>query len=782
MRKRDFAGASLILSLAGFALARGAVCAENPAEQLETPAVEIIGVTPLPGFGVPAAQIPANVQAVTGAEIMRQHPLNLPEFMSQRLSGVNVNENQGNPFQPDLTYRGFAVSPLLGISQGISVYQDGVRINEPFGDTVNWDLIPTAAISTINLIPGSNPLFGLNTLGGALSIRTKSGAQYPGTAATLYGGSFGRRAVEAQHGGANGEFDYFASASAFREDGWRAQSPSDVRQFFTKLGWQDGTTDIDLSITHAESDLTGNGLLPQSMVRDDPKQAYTLSDHTRNRMTLFSLNATRWLTGDLLWSSTVYYRQSEKSTINGDLNEVSDPRNGVVAYDDGDPNASSVNRTRTSQRGYGFSTQAALTSGNLSGPRNLVIVGGGYDRSASDFRQSYQLGGFNTDRSAAPTGAETEIVHLEGGSATASLFATDTHSPSPRWHFTGSARYNVTRVRAVDGLSPPLPPPAAGLGSDLSFAKLNPAVGASYTPEGAPGFYAGFSQGNRPPSPVELGCADRNSPCKLPNAMASDPPLRQVVSRTIEVGARARTASGLRWNTTLFRTMNYDDILFVSSSASSGFFTNFGKTRRQGVEAALERSEGKFSWALNYTLIDATYQSSAVLFSRANSTADANGDIRVSPGNRIPGIPRQHVNAVVNYDLTDRITAGAGMVAVSRQFARGNDNNQHQADGVNFLGPGEIGGHALLNLNLDYKLDRGLRLFAKLANAFDRRYATAGALQQNFFPGGNLAAPGAQVNETFYAPGAPRALWVGIQLVPDAASGRPSPRGATSRD
>src|SRR5882762_8117974 len=273
MRKLDLTGASLILSLAGFALARSAACAENPAEQLETPAIEVIGVTPLPGFGVPASQVPANVQAVTGAEIMRQHPLNLPEFMSQRLSGVNVNDNQSNPFQPDISYRGFAASPLLGTPQGISVYQDGVRVNEPFGDTVNWDLIPTAAISTINLIPGSNPLFGLNTLGGALSInlipgsnplfglntlggalsiRTKSGAQYPGTAAALQGGSFGRRAAEAQYGGSHDEFDYFASASGFREDGWRVQSPSDVRQFFSKLGWQDGTSDLDLAITHAE--------------------------------------------------------------------------------------------------------------------------------------------------------------------------------------------------------------------------------------------------------------------------------------------------------------------------------------------------------------------------------------------------------------------------------------------------------------------------------------------------------------------------------------------------
>src|SRR5437879_10786580 len=230
---------------------------------------------------------------------MRQHPLNLPEFMSQRLSGVNVNENQGNPFQPDLTYRGFSASPLLGTPQGISVYQDGVRINEAFGDTVNWDLIPTSAISTINLIPGSNPLFGLNTLGGALSIRTKSGAQYPGTAATLYGGSFGRRAAEAQHGGSNGEFDYFASASGFREDGWRAQSPSDVRQFFSKLGWPDGKTDLDLRITNAETDLTGNGLLPQSMLRADATQIYTLSAHTRNRTTQRTLNATPCRTGHL---------------------------------------------------------------------------------------------------------------------------------------------------------------------------------------------------------------------------------------------------------------------------------------------------------------------------------------------------------------------------------------------------------------------------------------------------------------------------------------------------
>jgi outer membrane receptor protein involved in Fe transport len=236
-----------------------------------------------------------------------------------------------------------------------------------------------------------------------------------------------------------------------------------------------------------------------------------------------------------------------------------------------------------------------------------------------------------------------------------------------------------------------------------------------------------------------------------------------VVARTFEAGLRGKTQAGVKWGATAFRTVSRDDILFVSSSASSGFFQNFGQTRRQGLEASLERAQGKFAWALNYSLVDATYQSSALLFSQANSTADANGNIEVSPGDKIPGIPRHHLNALARIDLTERLNVGANAVAVSRQFARGNDNNAHEADGVNFLGPGEIPGYALLNLDATYKLGKGFRLFARVSNVFDKRYATAGALRQNFFPSGTLVAPGAQTNETFYAPGAPRGAWAGIE-------------------
>jgi hypothetical protein len=137
--------------------------------------VDVVGATPLPGLDLPRDQVPANVQTLDSGAATGPDSANLPDALNRRLGSVYVNEIQGNPFQPDLNFRGFTASPLLGTPQGLSVYLDGVRINQPFGDVVSWDLIPRAAIASVTLMPGSNPLFGLNTLGGALAIRTKDG-------------------------------------------------------------------------------------------------------------------------------------------------------------------------------------------------------------------------------------------------------------------------------------------------------------------------------------------------------------------------------------------------------------------------------------------------------------------------------------------------------------------------------------------------------------------------------------------------------------------------------
>ena len=173
----------------------------NPAASQELPQVVVIGTTPLPGLGVPLNEVPANVQTGDSKDMQRQQALNIADYLNNNFSGVNAGDSAGNPYQTDIYYHGFTASPLLGTPEGLSVYVDGVRVNESFGDTVNWDLIPQSAISTVTLMSGSNPVFGLNTLGGALSIRTKSGHDDPGTQFEAYGGSFGRRAFEGETGG-----------------------------------------------------------------------------------------------------------------------------------------------------------------------------------------------------------------------------------------------------------------------------------------------------------------------------------------------------------------------------------------------------------------------------------------------------------------------------------------------------------------------------------------------------------------------------------------------------
>jgi hypothetical protein len=200
--------------------------------------VEVVATTPLQGVDLPLDAIPSAVQTASSADIEQSAAFDLADFMNRRLNGVYVNEMQGNPFQPDVNYRGYTASPLLGTPQGLSVYMDGVRQNQPFGDVVSWDLIPRNAISEIALMPGSNPLFGLNTLGGALSVQTKDGLTSPGLSGEVEYGSSGRKSIQAEDGGGQAVgFNWFLAANAFHETGWRYDSPSDVRQGFARFGW-----------------------------------------------------------------------------------------------------------------------------------------------------------------------------------------------------------------------------------------------------------------------------------------------------------------------------------------------------------------------------------------------------------------------------------------------------------------------------------------------------------------------------------------------------------------
>ena len=231
----------------------------------------MIGTTPL-GATSTSIAVAGNVQTATAAQIREQGALDLADFMKRNLGSVFVNDAQSNPLQPDVQYRGFVGSPLLGLPQGLAVYQDGVRINEPFGDTVNWALIPESAIDTVYLMPGINPLFGLNALGGAISINTKNGFDNPGTRAEALAGSWGRVGVQAETGGSvDDTFSYFVTASYLDEDGWRDYSPTEAKQVFANLGTKNDEQSLDVSFTYVDTDLVGNGAAPEAASRDRPR-------------------------------------------------------------------------------------------------------------------------------------------------------------------------------------------------------------------------------------------------------------------------------------------------------------------------------------------------------------------------------------------------------------------------------------------------------------------------------------------------------------------------------
>ena len=306
-----------------------------------------------------------------------------------------------------------------------------------------------------------------------------------------------------------------------------------------------------------------------------------------------------------------------------------------------------------------------------------------------------------------------------------------------------------------------------------TFDRFNPAAGVTYSPIGSVNVYFSYSEGSRAPTSIELGCANPDQPCKLPNAMAGDPPLEQVVAKTFEAGVRSGSESKLGWSAGWFRAHNSNDILFVASTQTGfGYFKNFGQTRRQGLEADLHSRIWRLSLGGGYTFLDATYQTAETLDGAGNSSNNQ-GNIQVAPGDRLPLTPRHMLKAYADLRATKKLTLDLGLNAISSSIARGNENNLHQPDGVYFLGPGRSPGYGVMNLGARYQLHPHVQLFVQVNNLLDHRYYTAAQLgstgftAQGTFIARPLPAIGGQfpvVNATFYAPGAPIAVWAGLRL------------------
>ncbi|HEY7944501.1 MAG TPA: TonB-dependent receptor [Casimicrobiaceae bacterium] len=751
LARRSSRATLLILGLLSAPIA--AADEPNPAEVFELPTVEVVGTTPLPGLGTALKDVPANVQSFGRADLRRQRPLDLTDFLDRNANSVGVSAAQGNPYQQDLNFRGFTASPLLGTPQGLSVFQDGVRINEAFGDVVNWDLLPASAISSLQLIPGSNPAFGLNTLGGALAIYTRSGAQSPGGAIEISGGSFGRKTAEFEYGGAHDRIDYFLTGNFFDEKGWADHNPSRVMQFFGKVGYQDDKTDFDVSLTLADNTLQGTQTIPASWL-DTPRQAYTFPDRNQNKLAFVTAKGSRFLGDGVLLGGNAYYRRFRNTNISSNVNDgfgEIDPDTGMPAL-----NEATNDRSAIDQKSRGLGLQITVP-GDLAGHKNQLIAGLSGDFGDTTFVQDSQTANFTADRDTVGNSAFAPETSVGTTNRYVGVYFSDTLALAERWSLTLSGRYNHAHVAINDrsGTSP-------DLDGNFAFSRFNPAIGMNFNPSAALTAYANYSEGMRAPSPVELTCSDATAPCKLPNIFIADPPLKKVVSKTIEAGARGKIASDAQWAIAAYRTDLDDDIQFISSGVgaiNAGYFQNVGNTRRQGVELWGGTRFGALSVNLRYSHTEATFRSTFVAASPNNSTADGNGAITVNRGNRIPGIPADSAKLRADYDFGNKFSIGMGIVYASSQYVRGDENNQDSH--------GRLPSYTVADLDARYAVTRDLELFGRVANLLDRRYQNFGALGSNVFNGPDRTfGPSvgmAAVAEQFRGVGAPRGIWVGLR-------------------
>ncbi|RAQ13032.1 TonB-dependent receptor [Burkholderia cepacia] len=722
------------------------------ASAVTLPTVVVVGTTPLLGIGTPLQKVPANVQTVRAAELDAQHRATLADFFAANLQSVTISEAQGNPYQTDVNYRGFTASPLLGTPQGLSVFVDGVRVNEPFGDVVNWDILPTQAIDRMQLIPGSNPVYGRNTLGGALAITTKNGKSNPGGEAEVSGGSWGRKTAAIEQGGTIGSnLDYYATANVANDGGWADHNASRVRQAFGKLRYTDSDTTLSISAGGADNALYGTQTIPRSFF-DNRKQAYTYPDLNRNSAGYLTLSGDRFFGEHVELSGNAYYRHLRNTNIssnnNTDYGSVGD--DGTVDAVQG-TNAQSTIVTDS----YGGSLQLTLV-GKLGGMANQLVAGVAADVANSSYVASSQDAYFTDTRAAIGVGDFEPQTRAKTRNANLGVYLSDTLSLTPHWTLTVSGRYDWSKAQIGDesGVQPLLD-------GNHVFSRFNPALGLNWNPVAGFTAYATYNEGMRSPTAIELACADPAAPCSLPNDFIADPALKPVISKTFEAGMRGRIGAATTWSAAAYRTTLTDDIQFISSPASAqGYFRNVGDTRRQGIELAGRTRFGPLGVGLSYSYVDATYRSSWTEHSPANSAADANGNVAVKQGDHIPGIPAHTVKLRLDYAATPRWDIGTNVTWRSGVYARGDENNQD----VN----GRIAGYVLVDLDMRYRITKRFEVFASVTNLFDKRYASFGVLGQNFFNGPNHTFDGANpVNEQFVGPGAPRGAWVGVRYAWD---------------
>jgi len=738
----------------------------------------VYATTPLAGPKVDTDKVPASVTAVDSNQIEGSGSLNVGDALQKYVPSVTLSEVSGNPFQPDIQFRGFVASPISGTPQGLAVYQNGVRINEAFGDTVNWDLIPTAAIRSVT-IATNNPAFGLNALGGAVNVQMKDGFSYQGAELDVMGGSFGRLQGSMQWGRRVDQFAVYGALEGLKDNGFRNFSESAVRRFYGDVGFKNDISEFHLNMGVARNNFGAAATVPVELLDHYYGATYTTPQTSANRVGYLNLTGKVDVTPSWTIDGNAHLRIFDHKTQDGNptgtrpceadatllcFNNDDVPAfglNGAQLNNPFDPGAvlGENDRTTTRSTTSGFSLQATNTD-QLFGHDNRFVVGTAFDYSVTKFTASAELGTINPNYVVSGSGiflgqsgdpVSIGPVALRTTNQYTGIYALDTFDVTSAFALTGGGRFNNARITLEDQIG-------TALNGNQTFDRFNPIIGGTY--KIIPGLtaYAGYSEANRAPTPLELGCADPARPCIVAAFLVSDPPLKQVVSRTVEAGLRGSrdlSIGTLGWKLGGFRSTNSDDILAIPSPALQGFgyFQNVGSTRRQGIEAEVNLKSDRLQLYASYALVDARFLDTLQVGSNS-PFADADGNVQILPGNRIPAIPRNRVKAGFDLALTDRFKVGGDALFVSDQYFVGDESNQAQ----------RLPSYTVFNTHASYQIDKTVQVYARADNIFDNRYATYGTFfDTTAVP--NFANGGAPFTDArSLSPARPRAFYAGMKV------------------
>ena len=713
--------------------------------------VVVIGTTPVAGTAIPLEKFAGNVQTLSHGALDTP-TADLSQRLSQSLGSMNINDTQGNPFSVDLNYRGFTASPALGTPQGLSVFLDGMRINEPFGDVVSWDLLPQLIVDKVTVIPGSNPVYGLNTLGGAISMTSKNGSAMSGSQGGISLGSFGRKSVDAEHGSHDDDGNLYLAASVYNDDGWAANNPSQVRQFFGKYTAYLDRGEIAVSLLAADNLLYGNQSVPLSML-DNAQQGYSHPDYSATQNLTLNVQGNWAMDASNSYAGNVYYRSLTRDILNSNVNNPPNmSTNDASCVLSADCPASNLLAHYT-QSILGANTQWTNTDPvwNLN---QVFTLGLNAEFSRTQFDNQGQYATLDASNGTVGVSAYTAQAHVQSDNQRLGLFATSTIDASDALAITASARYDYAALTlsgqsCVDNmLCDSNSSIAAGTLTDVSgahaYQRLNPSLGLTYVLAPSWIVFANYAEGFRTPSAIELACADPAVPCSgVPNAFGADPELKPVVSRTYEIGMRGNFSDRMKWRTAYYRTALENDILFNQSSLNSGYFSNVGQTLRQGLELGLDGRVGTVDYAVDLDWIEASYQSSFLVANPANSAPT----VPVKPGDFIPGIPQWVFKGRVSYALDGKTRLGLALQSQGPTYARGDDNNADRN--------GQVPGFSTIKLDINHSVNKRFNLYAGISNLLDAKYAGYGVLASNNVSTGAY--------EQFRSLGAPRTLYAGVQ-------------------